>query len=96
MANAPNDERGHDSARERDADAVLSEEELKGMDLLGRESVRDGAIPGVSGIGGIPDLPPDAYRRNPPELDNVNNMSGDVSQSGGVAGGTEEGPPSMT
>jgi hypothetical protein len=44
-------------------------------------------------VGGIPGLRREAYRKNPPQLDDVNNMSGDQSQSGGVAGGSEEGMP---
>ena len=66
------------------ADAGLTEGEREGMDLLGRESVRDGAISGVSGLG---DEVRAGERRNPPQLDDVNNMAGDVSQSGGAAGG---------
>jgi hypothetical protein len=84
-----NDEQGRDPAAIEGATA----EEREGMDLLGRESVRGGAIEGVSGVGGIPGLRRESYRKNPPELDDVNNISGDVSQSGGVAGGTEKGMP---
>ena len=91
MTDAANDERGRD--RGTGADAGLSEEEREGMDLLGRESVRDDAIPGVSGVGGMPGLRRDAYRRNPPEMDDVNNAAGDVSQSGGVSGGSGDGAP---
>jgi hypothetical protein len=84
-----NDEQARDPAALEGATA----EEREGMDLLGRESVRDGAIDGVSGVGGIPGLRREAYRKNPPAMDDVNNMAGDLSQSGGVAGGSEEGPP---
>ena len=84
MADAREEERTRDR---EDGGAGASEIEREGMDLLGRESVRDGAIPGVSGPNGDPELRREAYRRNPPELDDVNNMAGDVSQSGGVAGG---------
>lgn len=68
-----------------------TKEERDGMDLLGRSEVRDGAIPGVSGLSGMDarDLGPDrsAHRRNPPQMDDVNNSAGDLSQTGGVAGG---------
>ena len=90
MSDRSNDEQAKDPA----ALEGITKEEREGMDLLGRESVRDGAIEGVSGIGGIRDLRREAYRRNPPEMDDVNNMAGDVSQSGGVAGGVEGGAPS--
>lgn len=93
MTDAANDERGRDRARGPGEDSGLSKEEREGMDLLGRESVRDDAIPGVSGVGGMPELRRDAYRRNPPEMDDVNNVAGDVSQSGGVAGGSGDGAP---
>ena len=93
MSESSRGEREGERARGREDQERATEAEREGMDLLGRESVRDDAIPGVSGVGGIADLPRDASRRNPPELDDVGNMAGDVSQSGGAAGGTEEGPP---
>lgn len=66
----------------------VTEEELKGMDLLGRSSVRDGAIAGVgepSAESGIdrPSGPESAGPRvNPPLSD-----ARDTGSTGGVAGG---------
>lgn len=74
--------------------------ELRGMDLLGRASVRDGAIEGVgepSAESGI-DRPPSseevssrsAQRANPPLSDDALGDGG-ISSSGGVAGGARGG-----
>jgi hypothetical protein len=58
---------------ERSATAAGEEvtpDELKAFDLLGRSSIRDDAIEGVSGSEGVPPSPrgttPGATRRNPP------------------------------
>jgi hypothetical protein len=74
--------------------------ELRGMDLLGRSSVRDGALEGVSepsaesGIDRVPS-PVDlsrrsAHRTNPPLSDDALGDGG-ISSSGGVAGGARGG-----
>ena len=75
----------------------MSADELSGQDLLGHSSVRGGAIAGVSdtnpqrqadalsyGAAGAGDRT--AVRRNPPELEEVD-QAGGLSASGGVAGG---------
>ncbi|HEY9427828.1 MAG TPA: hypothetical protein VIR34_11790 [Gemmatimonadaceae bacterium] len=74
--------------------------ELRGMDLLGRASVRNGAIEGVSepsAESGIdrPPSPVDVSRRsarrtNPPLSDDALGDGG-ISSSGGVAGGARGG-----
>lgn len=74
--------------------------ELRGMDLLGRASVRNGAIEGVgepSAESGIdrPPSPADVSRRsakrtNPPLSDDAMGDGG-ISASGGVAGGARGG-----
>lgn len=74
--------------------------ELRGMDLLGRASVRNGAIEGVSepsAESGV-DRPPSpaevsrrsARRTNPPLSDDALGDGG-ISSSGGVAGGARGG-----
>lgn len=74
--------------------------ELRGMDLLGRASVRNGAIQGVSepsAESGV-DRPPSpvdvsrrsAHRTNPPLSDDALGDGG-ISSSGGVAGGARGG-----
>ncbi len=78
----------------------MSREELRGMDLLGRSSVRDGALEGVSepsAESGI-DQPPSAvdlsrrsaHRTNPPLSEDALGAGG-ISSSGGVAGGARGG-----
>lgn len=70
----------------------LTEDELRGLDLLGRSSVRDGAIEGVSGMAGSGgDSPyvrpassagedvPRGPRRNPPESDDAALANGGIS-----------------
>jgi hypothetical protein len=79
---------------------ALTPAELRGMDLLGRASVRDGAIEGVgepSAESGIdrPPSPEDVSRRsarrtNPPLSDDALGDGG-ISSSGGVAGGARGG-----
>ena len=74
--------------------------ELRGMDLLGRASVRNGAIEGVgeaSAESGIDRPPSDeelsrrsARRTNPPLSDDALGDGG-ISASGGVAGGARGG-----
>lgn len=81
-------------------DAPMSEDELRGIDLLGRASVRDGAIQGVgepSEESGIDPPRSDeelsrrsAHRTNPPLSDDALGDGG-ISQSGGVAGGARGG-----
>lgn len=67
----------------------VTEEELRGMDLLGRSSVRDGAIPGVSeasaesGIDRPSSVESAGPRVNPPLSDDT----GATGSTGGVAGG---------
>jgi hypothetical protein len=82
------------------AGGQMTPEELRGMDLLGRSSVRDGAIEGVSepsAESGI-DRPPSsvdasrrsAHRTNPPLSDDALGDGG-ISSSGGAAGGARGG-----
>jgi hypothetical protein len=84
-------ERSEPAAGER-----MTPAELRGMDLLGRASVRNGAIEGVSepsAESGV-DRPPSpvdvsrrsAQRTNPPLSDDALGDGG-ISSSGGVAGG---------
>jgi len=86
--------------QERSAPAAgdpVSEDELRGLSLLGGSSIRDGAIPGVSdpvrdGTGGPHERPGDAVgsgpaRRNPPLVEDNASEDGGISMSGGVAGG---------
>lgn len=78
----------------------MSREELEGMDLLGRASVRDDALEGVgqaSAESGIDRPPSDqelstrsAHRTNPPLSDDALGDGG-ISSSGGVAGGARGG-----
>lgn len=78
----------------------MSAEELKGMDLLGRASVRNGALEGVgqaSAESGIDRPPSDqelsrrsAHRKNPPLSEDALGDGG-ISSSGGVAGGARGG-----
>jgi hypothetical protein len=88
-------ERGESAAGDQ-----LTPAELRGMDLLGRASVRGGAIEGVSepsAESGI-DRPPSpadvsrrsAHRANPPLSDDALGDGG-ISSSGGVAGGARGG-----
>jgi len=75
----------------------VSEDELRGLSLLGGSSVRDGALPGVSdpmrdGTGGPHERPSDAVgagprRQNPPLVEDAGMGDGGISMSGGVAGG---------
>ena len=78
----------------------LTPAELRGMDLLGRASVRNGAIEGVSepsAESGV-DRPPSsvdvsresARRTNPPLSDDALGDGG-INSSGGVAGGARSG-----
>jgi hypothetical protein len=78
--------------QEADAPAAgdpVSEDERRGMDLLGRASVRGGAIAGVgeasaeSGIDRPTAAEPDGPRTNPP----LREDTGDTGSTGGVAGG---------
>ena len=78
--------------QERNAPAAgdeLSDAEKKGLDLLGRADVREGAIPGVGGGGSdvIGDASAGGIRRNPPELPDAGLGDGGISMSGGIAGG---------
>jgi hypothetical protein len=78
----------------------MSEAELRGVDLLGRASVRNGAIEGVgeaSAESGIDRPRSDeelsrrsAHRTNPPLSDDALGDGG-ISSSGGVAGGARGG-----
>lgn len=88
-------ERSEPAAGER-----MTRAELRGMDLLGRSSVRNGALEGVSepsSESGI-DAPPSpedlsrrsAHRTNPPLSDDALGAGG-ISSSGGVAGGARGG-----
>lgn len=82
------------------AGGQMTPAELRGMDLLGRASVRNGAIEGVSepsAESGIdrPRSPVDvsrrsAHRTNPPLSDDALGDGG-ISSSGGVAGGARGG-----
>ncbi len=85
---------------ESTAGEQMTPAELRGMDLLGRSSVRDGALEGVSepsAESGIdhPPSPADlsrrsAHRTNPPLSDDALGDGG-ISSSGGVAGGARGG-----
>lgn len=78
----------------------MTEAELRGIDLLGRASVRDGAIEGVgepSAESGIDRPRSDeelsrrsAHRKNPPLSDDALGDGG-ISASGGAAGGARGG-----
>ena len=92
--NDENDARQSSGGPEREANQTTRE----GMDLLGRSSVRDGAIPGVSDASARGDqraetvsgsaAGPDGVRRNPPmREDGGGTGAGGISASGGVAGG---------
>jgi hypothetical protein len=75
----------------------VSEDELRGLSLLGGSSVRGGALPGVSdpvrdGTGGPHERPGEAMgaggqRRNPPLVEDAGMGDGGISMSGGAAGG---------
>jgi hypothetical protein len=75
----------------------LTEEELKGLTILGGSSLRDDAIAGVSDPvrdgSAAPHERPTADmgaggpRRNPPLVPDVATEDGGISESGGVAGG---------
>lgn len=78
--------------QEADAPAAgdpVSDEEKRGMDLLGRASVRGGAIAGVgeasaeSGIDRPSAAEPEGPRTNPP----LREETGDTGSTGGAAGG---------
>lgn len=78
------------------ADDPVTREEQIGASLLGANSLRDGAIHGVSepvrdGRAGPDELPDDRVRaterRNPPEMESAGTGDGGLSGSGGVAGG---------
>ena len=62
----------------------LTEDEKRGIDLLGHGSERNDAIAGVSGL---PENLPDGGRREPPQVDDAGMGDGGITQSGGVAGG---------
>ena len=73
-----------------------TEVEREGMDLLGRSSVRDGAIDAVSEPSARADQRTEGMdipgsgsgpRRNPPENPTAGMGDGGLSMSGGVAGG---------
>jgi hypothetical protein len=76
-------------------------EDYESLDLLGRDSVRDDAIEGVSGMGTMEDLPAPASgaqptesaarRRNPPLDEQAGIGDGSIDASGGVAGGARGG-----
>jgi hypothetical protein len=80
---------------EADAPAAgdpVSEDERRGLDLLGRSSVRDEAIPGVSGLNeNLDDAAraggSGAERRNPPLVEDAGMGDGGITMSGGRAGG---------
>lgn len=76
-------------ATDSPASALPDAEELRGIDLLGRRDVRDGAIEGVGGGSGLENETHSVgRRRNPPQVDAVD---GDQSgTSGGRAGGAGE------
>jgi hypothetical protein len=72
------------------ADDPISKEEMEGHNLLGKASVRDGALPGVSepardGHGAPGERPEDVKwdgpRINPPELDAVPGEGGSEETS---------------
>jgi len=92
--------RGGDAGEPRDTTAGTEREatgvEREGMDLLGRSSVRDGAIAGVSDASARSDQRAEGTgtsgagtgpRRNPPENPAAAAPDGGLAASGGVAGG---------
>jgi hypothetical protein len=64
----------------------VTPDELKAFDLLGRDSVRNDAIDGVSGPEGLPPSPegetPGGRRRNPPLTDPFNDTIGEGETDG--------------
>ncbi|HET7564469.1 MAG TPA: hypothetical protein VFJ96_05715 [Gemmatimonadaceae bacterium] len=75
----------------------VTPDELEAFDLLGRSGVRDDAIEGTGGDGGLPASPsgrtPGARRRNPPlpEVSDEIDMSGRGDGGGGASGGASGG-----
>ncbi|HEU4628362.1 MAG TPA: hypothetical protein VFS08_01410 [Gemmatimonadaceae bacterium] len=78
-----------------------TETEREGMDLLGRSSVRDGAIPGVSDesarrdqrVEADPERIAGGPRRSPPLREHAGSEDGGLGASGGAAGGADPGEP---
>jgi hypothetical protein len=66
---------------------LMDAEVLQGHDLLGRESVRDGALPGVSGLNDGEVSSFVGQRNNPPLVEDAGVGDGSVTMSGGAAGG---------
>ena len=103
------DRQRDDEARQRrrataGTEQHATETEREGMDLLGRSSVRDGAIAGVSDESARRDqrVEPDAEeiaggpRRSPPFREHAGSEDGGLGGSGGAAGGADPGVPARS
>jgi hypothetical protein len=66
---------------------LLDPEVLAGHDLLGRTSVRDGALSGVSGLNDDEVASSVGRRNNPPLVEEAGTEDGGLTLSGGAAGG---------
>jgi hypothetical protein len=102
MADPKGDDRARDTRRTTaGTERRATETEREGMDLLGRSSVRDGAIAGVSDesarqdqrVEPDPDEIPAGPRRSPPFREHAGSEDGGLGASGGASGGADPGVP---